>query len=68
MLFPIESMPTILQWVAAIIPPRYFISAMRKLMIMGVGIREVAQEVIILIAMTAFFLTVALAKFNKRLE
>ena len=68
MLFPIESMPTILQWVAAIIPPRYFISAMRKLMIMGVGIREVAQEVIILIAMTAFFLTVAMAKFNKRLE
>ena len=41
MLFPVESMPTILQWVSAIIPPRYYIQAMRKLMIMGVGISEV---------------------------
>ena len=36
MLFPVESMPTILQWISAIIPPRYYIQAMRKLMIMGV--------------------------------
>ena len=38
MLFPVESMPQILQWVSAIVPPRYYISAMRKLMIMGVTI------------------------------
>ena len=68
MLFPVESMPTILQWVSAIVPPRYYISAMRKLMIMGVGIGEVAFEVAVLVAMTAFFLAIALKKFNKRLE
>ena len=67
MLFPVESMPKILQWISAIVPPRYYISAMRKLMIMGVGIREVMQEVVILIGMTAFLLTVALAKFKERL-
>ncbi|MBR3541765.1 MAG: ABC transporter permease [Bacteroidales bacterium] len=67
MLFPVESMPKILQWISAIVPPRYYISAMRKLMIMGVGIREVMHEVVILIGMTAFLLTVALAKFKERL-
>ena len=68
MLFPVESMPRILQWISAIIPPRYYIEAMRKLMIMGVGIKEVAREVLILGGMLALLMTLALAKFNKRLE
>ena len=68
MLFPVESMPTILQWISAIIPPRYYIQAMRKLMIMGVGIQEVWQEVVILIGMTALLLVVSLKKFKTRLE
>ena len=68
MLFPVESMPTILQWISAVIPPRYYIQAMRKLMIMGVGIQEVWQEVMILIGMTALLLTISLKKFKTRLE
>ena len=68
MLFPVESMPRILQWLSAIIPPRYYIEALRKLMIMGVSIKEVAREVLILVGMLALLMTLALAKFNKRLE
>ena len=68
MLFPVESMPTVLQWISAIVPPRYYIEAMRKLMIMGVGIQEVAREVMILLGMVALLMTLALVKFNKRLE
>ena len=68
MLFPIESMPTILQWLSAIVPPRYYIEAMRKLMIMGVGIQEVIREVTILTGMTLFLLAVSLKKFKVRLE
>ena len=68
MLFPVESMPRVLQWISAIVPPRYYIEAMRKLMIMGVGIKEVAREVLILTGMVALLMTLALAKFNKRLE
>ena len=68
MLFPLESMPRVLQWISAIIPPRYYIEAMRKLMIMGVGIKEVAREVLILVGMLTLLMTLALAKFNKRLE
>ena len=68
MLFPVESMPRVLQWISAVIPPRYYIEAMRKLMIMGVGIKEVAREVLILVGMLVLLMTLALAKFNKRLE
>ena len=68
MLFSVESMPTILQWISAIVPPRYYIEAMRKLMIMGVGIGEVAHEVAVLAGMTVVLLAIALKKFNVRLE
>ena len=68
MLFPVESMPTILQWISAVVPPRYYIEAMRKLMIMGVGIGEVAHEVAVLAGMTVVLLAIALKKFNVRLE
>ena len=68
MLFPVESMPQVLQWLSAVVPPRYYIQAMRKLMIMGVGIGDVLTEVLVLAAMTALLLTVALKKFKVRLE
>ena len=67
MIFPVESMPEVLQWIAALVPPRYYIQAMRKLMIMGVDISNVVREIYILSAMALFLLIVALAKFKKRL-
>ena len=68
MMFPIESMPEILQYVSAVMPPRYYISAIRKLMIMGVGIGNVVHEVAVLSGMAAVLITIALVKFNKRLS
>ena len=68
MLFPMESMPKVLQWVSTVIPPRYYIQAMRKLMIMGVGIKSVWPEVLMLCLMTVLLLVAALKNFNKRLS
>ena len=68
MFFPIESMPKVLQYVSAIIPTRYYTSAMRKLMIMGVGVRQVMHEMIVLICMLIGLLGLSFAMFNKRLE
>ena len=67
MLFPVESMPEVLQWIAALVPPKYYIQAMRKLMIMGVDISNVVREISILSAMALSLLIVSLAKFKKRL-
>ena len=67
MIFPLESMPQVLQWISTVIPTRYYISAMRKLMIMGVGIDQVLSEIIILTSMLTLLLTLSLATFKKRL-
>ena len=68
MIFPLESMGQVLQWISIVIPTRYYISAMRKLMIMGVGIDQVLSEIIILTSMLILLLTLSLATFKKRLE
>ena len=68
MIFPVESMPEILQWVSAVIPPRYYISAMRKLMIMGVGIDQVLFELSVLTGMLVILMSLSLITFKKRLE
>ena len=67
MIFPVESMPEVLQWIAALVPPRYYIQSMRKLMIMGVDISNIVREIYILSSMALSLLIVALAKFKKRL-
>jgi ABC-2 type transport system permease protein len=68
MVYPIESMPSVLQYISAIVPARWYISAMRKLMIMGVGFSAISREVTILFAMTAVLLTISLKMFKTRLE
>lgn len=67
MIFPIESMPVLLQWISTVIPTRYYIDSMRKLMIMGVGVEQVMDDIAILLLMFAAIATFALMKFNKRL-
>lgn len=64
MVYPIESMPEILQYISCIVPARWYISAMRKLLIMGVSVTAVLKEITILCAMTAVLLTLALKKFK----
>ena len=67
-IFPIESMPIWLQKLSSLIPARWFIDAVRKLMIQGVEVKYVGREIAILCAMIAFLITVALKKFKIRLE
>ena len=68
MIFPIESMPGILQAISAFIPARWYISAVRKLMIEGVEVSYVLTEIGVLALMAAVLLTVSLKKFRNRLE
>lgn len=68
MMFPVESMPRILQYVSAVMPPRYYVAAIRKLMIMGVSLDKVTHEVAVLVGMAVVLMSAALAKFNNRLE
>lgn len=68
MVFPIENMPGILQGVSCIIPARWYIEAVRKLMIEGLPFAAVMKEFLILLVMTLALVGVALKKFNDKLE
>ena len=68
MMYPIESMPVALQWVSAVMPARWYIAAIRKLMVMGVSWQMAAHEILVMLLMTVVILTVALKKFKTRLE
>ena len=67
-IYPIESMPQVLQCLSCIIPARWFIAAIRKLMIMGVGLDMVIKEMVVLISIATLALCIALKKFKIRLE
>ena len=66
--FPIESMPTVLQYISGIVPARWFVEAARKLMIQGVAPGFVVRETLILALMAAVLLALSLVKFKRRLE
>lgn len=68
MIFPIESMPVILQWISDILPARWYIQAVRKLMIEGVPVILVCKEIGILLLMATVLITVSFKKFKYRLE
>ena len=66
--FPLESMPTVLQYFSGIVPARWFVEAARKLMIQGVAPSFVVRETLILALMAAVLLVLSLVKFKRRLE
>lgn len=68
MLFPIENLPYFFRGLSAIIPARWYIDAIRKMMIQGAPIVDVWQDCAILFGMTVLLLGVSLKKFNDKLE
>ena len=68
LIFPLESMPWGLRWISDFIPARWYISAVRKIMIEGVGVEYFAKELGIIILMAVFLMAVAWKKFKIRLS
>lgn len=64
MIFPVENMPLVLQWFSCVIPARWYISAMRVLMIQRLPVGYVLTEVLVLAGMTLLVLALAIKKFN----
>ncbi len=67
-IYPIENMPKILQWLSAIMPPKYFVTIVKNIMVKGSGIGVLWKETVIIASMTIFFLVMSIKKFKVRLE
>jgi ABC-2 type transport system permease protein len=68
LIFPIESMPGVLQGLSCVVPARWYIEAVRRVMIQGVEVRFVLREIAILSGMALVFIAVALRNFKTRLQ
>ena len=67
MLFPIESMPKVLQWVSYCVPAKWYIEAIRVMMIQGLGIRYCLDSVLVLCGFLTVIIGLSVIKFKDRL-
>lgn len=68
MMFPTENMPVPLQWISNIVPARWYIPAMRKIMVEGLGFSHIYRELIVLSLMALALITVSVKRFKIRLQ
>ncbi|MDD4516077.1 ABC transporter permease [Massilibacteroides sp.] len=68
MMFPVENMPWILQQLSNLIPARWYIVALRDVMIKGLGVTEILPEISILVVMTLVLIVLSVKRFKVRLE
>ncbi len=68
MIFPIANMPDFLQWISAIVPARWYIAAVKKIMIEGLGFMSVMNELSVLFVMSVGLMTISILNIKKRLE
>ena len=67
-IFPIESMPGILHVLSCLIPARWYVETVRRLMIEGVPLVYVWKEVAVMCLMAVVLITATARKFKNRLE
>lgn len=67
-IFPIENMPLPLQYFSLIMPPRWFLEAIKSIMIKGMGIGYVWKELSIMTGMLIALIAISVKKFEIRLN
>jgi len=65
--FPIANMPFILQVLSNFVPAKWYIIIVKGVMIKGIGMEQIWKELLILLAMTVFFLMISIKRFKIRL-
>lgn len=65
-LFPLDNMPVIFQIIADIFPAKWFIIALKDVMIKGSGLREIWLYMVILLVMAIVLIWISLSRIDKR--
>lgn len=68
LLFPIEGMPTVAQYLASVIPLTYFLRIVRGIVLKGVGFSYLWPSLIPLMIFGAVIFSLAVLKFRKTLD
>jgi ABC-2 type transport system permease protein len=66
--FPIDAMPRWLQLISYLIPARYAMVIMRGIILKGVGLEILVEQVVAVLIFSTVIVTLAATRFRKKLE
>lgn len=67
-IFPIDSMPKVLQYVSHLVPAKWYNQMVKEILLKGNGFSDLLLENAILAGMTVFFILLSVRNFKTRLE
>lgn len=68
MVFPIENMPLLLQWLSNIVPAKWYITAVKYVMIKGMPLAGIWKEIGILVLMALVMIALSVKRFKIRMD
>ena len=66
-IFPVENMPVAIQWIANLIPLKYYLVMVRGIFLKGAGMAELWREAVVLLLFGVVILSLAVLKLKRRL-
>ena len=67
-MFPRQAMPTVFQWIGAMLPLTHFLKVLRGILLKGVGTAELWQEMGILLLFATVLIALSVRRFQKKLD
>jgi ABC-2 type transport system permease protein len=67
-IYPIAAMPQVLQWISGFIPLTYFLVVVRGIVVKGIGIPSLINQIIALTIFGTVLIVIASMRFRKRLD
>ncbi len=67
-MFPRQAMPIVFQWLGAFLPLTHFLKVLRGILLKGVGVTELWQEMLLLLLFAVGLIALAVRRFQKTLD
>lgn len=67
-IFPVNSMPEILQYLSLVVPATHFLEIIRGIMLKGIGLAELLKQTGYLILLSSILIAISVKKFSTNLE
>ncbi|HKC41004.1 MAG TPA: ABC transporter permease [Gemmatimonadales bacterium] len=67
-MFPRQAMPVVFQWIGAFLPLTHFLKVLRGILLKGVGVAELWQEMAILLLFATLLIALSVRRFQKTLD
>jgi len=67
-MFPRQAMPAVFQWIGALLPLTHFLKVLRGILLKGVGVAELWQEMGLLLLFATVLIALSVRRFQKTLD